>query len=242
MIVTADLHVHSCLSPCGDLTMSPARIASTARHRGISLLALTDHNSTGNLRTHFTVCRKHGIEPIAGIEITSREEIHCLALFETPDQAEDLASALFRGVPHIPYDPSIYGDQPVVDEHGSIVEMVTHYLQTPTRFSFDELPAEVHRRGGLFIPAHIDRSYSSVSSQLGFLPEGNYDAVEVTRSSTIAALSDEHYDYPCTVSSDAHRPEDIGRRVVQFEGNRPGFSELRSALTNGEITRVGQAR
>lgn len=46
----ADLHVHTCLSPCADLTMSPMRIADRARSEKLDMLGICDHNSAENVR------------------------------------------------------------------------------------------------------------------------------------------------------------------------------------------------
>ena len=43
-----DLHIHSCLSPCGDDDMTPANLVGMAAVKGLDVIALTDHNSCRN--------------------------------------------------------------------------------------------------------------------------------------------------------------------------------------------------
>lgn len=237
MTVRADLHTHSCVSPCADLSMSPPQIVRAAESRGMALLAITDHNTAAHSRLLFQLCRGTSITPVAGLEITTAEEIHVLALFATPDQAEDLADSLFNGVAQVENDPELYGDQPVVDQDENILRFVRGFLGSPTRYPLAELGREIHERNGLFIPAHIDRSIFSVMSQLGFLPEDDYDAVEVTcrRSArrSPAAMTDRSYPEIC--SSDAHVPEDIARSFVEFDAPEPSFSHLKRALERNAV-------
>jgi len=42
----ADLHIHSVLSPCGDLDMSPVNIVEEASRKGLDIIGITDHNTT----------------------------------------------------------------------------------------------------------------------------------------------------------------------------------------------------
>ncbi|RMD59308.1 MAG: PHP domain-containing protein, partial [Nitrospirae bacterium] len=44
----ADLHVHTCLSPCADIDMSPLRIIEKAKSKSIDIIGITDHNSSEN--------------------------------------------------------------------------------------------------------------------------------------------------------------------------------------------------
>ena len=40
-----DLHLHSCLSPCGSDDMTPADLAAMCALAGLDVVALTDHNT-----------------------------------------------------------------------------------------------------------------------------------------------------------------------------------------------------
>ena len=52
-----DLHCHSCASPCGDNSMTPATLCGLAKLAGIQLLAVTDHNCAGS-RAYMALARE----------------------------------------------------------------------------------------------------------------------------------------------------------------------------------------
>jgi predicted metal-dependent phosphoesterase TrpH len=233
--IAADLHIHSCLSPCGDLEMSPRSIARTARDRGLSLIALTDHNTARNTPAFAAACAEAGIAALYGTEVTTREEVHTLALFDGLDAALTFGEIIYQSLDLIPHDPDRFGDQVVVDGNEVIQDSLDRFLGAPSRYTLTEVGSLIHEHGGLFIPAHIDRSVYSVWSQLGFLPEDDYDAVEMIG----APHTIDPGTYPVTASSDAHMLHAIGRRRVEFEAGdaQDLFSALRSALKTGELIR-----
>ena len=227
--IKADLHIHSCLSPCGDLFMSPALIAEKAAAAGLAAAAVTDHNSALNCRAFETCCRRRGILPVFGMEVTSIEEAHVLCLFGSPDPAEELGRLVYERLPDIPNIPEKFGDQVFVDADENILGEVDKYLVSAAEISLDELLETVHGLGGLFIPAHIDKPVFSIPSQLGFLPDMDYDALETT---TI----------PCPVetsghvlirNSDAHYPDDIAGRYTVYRTDDLSFDSIRKALEDG---------
>jgi PHP family Zn ribbon phosphoesterase len=231
MRFVADLHTHSCLSPCGDLSMSPRRIAREASKKGLSLIALTDHNSALNCPAFSEACKKEGISALFGIEVTTVEEIHVLALFPSVEQALVLGEQIARNLPRVAYDPERHGDQVYVNEREEILGEVETYLGVGTYFSLEELSRIVQSMEGLFIPSHIDRPVNSLLSQLGRIPELPYSALEITRwpppvsSRNLVFIS----------NSDAHIPELIGTRYTSFEGEAPSFTSFRKALQEGKV-------
>ena len=227
----ADLHLHSCLSPCGDLESSPSAIAATARERGLDMVALTDHNSALNCPAFAQACAAHGLGALFGMEATSREEVHLLCLFETVGQALEMGERLYDRLADVHNIPEKLGDQVYVDVDENILGEVEKHLIGAVDLSVDEIMALVLDRGGLFIPAHIDRTVNSMGSQLGFLPAGAYSAVEVTRSPCPIAT----YDYPRVCNSDAHFLPDIASRWFAFEANAPDFGGLKSALAANRL-------
>jgi len=44
-----DLHIHSCLSPCAHLLNTPGNIIKRAVKLGLDCIAITDHNTAGNI-------------------------------------------------------------------------------------------------------------------------------------------------------------------------------------------------
>lgn len=208
-----DLHNHSCLSPCASLDMSPRTMAALARERGIQVLGLTDHNAAFNCPAFAAACAEAGIAPLFGMELNSLEEAHLLVLFATPAEALAFGREMYDALPALPYDPERLGDQVAVDENENIIDMPEKWLGAALPLGFDELCREAARRGALVIPAHVDRASYSVGSQLGFLPEGPYDAVESLRDPPRSLCRD----YPVISGSDAHAPEQIGRRPFRVE-------------------------
>lgn len=213
MKALVDLHNHSCLSPCASLEESPGLLARLARKRGLDLVALTDHNSALNCPAFAEACSREGIAPLFGIEANSVEEVHVLCLFGAVDEALAFGEFLRGFLPDLPYDPDKLGDQVVVDADENVLDQIGYYLGAALSLGFDELCAQAASRGALVIPAHVDRPMFSVSSQLGFLPPGPYDAVESIREPGphlrlgLAAIS----------GSDSHYPEHVARRPTLAE-------------------------
>lgn len=213
MIVRADLHNHSCLSPCASLEMSPSRLAAEARAAGVGVLALTDHNAAFNCPAFAVACAREGVLPLFGMELNPREEAHLLALFAAPRPALEFARRLAPFLPPVPLRPEVLGDEVVVDADENVLDLYGLWLGAALDASFDELARMASDSGGLVIPAHVDRPAMSVYSQLGFLPEGPYDAVESIGPAP-QALCGEH---AVISGSDAHYPEHVARRPFEIE-------------------------
>lgn len=215
MRIRVDLHNHSCLSPCGSLEMSPRYIAERAKACGIGMMALTDHNSALNAPAWDINARQFGIIPLFGIEVTSIEEVHILCIFGTPHEALSFSYEISKVQPKIKYNADMFGEEVVVDEHENVLDILDYYLGMATDWSFDEVIKHGKDAGAIVIPSHIDRPAYGAISQLGFLPLGDYDAVEVIR--------EESYKGKLAVvkNSDAHHPEQIGRRnfIIDTEYN-----------------------
>lgn len=232
MLYKSDLHIHSCLSPCASLDMSPSAVALNAKRRGLDIIALTDHNSGLNLPAFGEACRRHDVMAVFGMEVNTREEVHVLTLFETADTALEFGNFLRRYFPAVKNDPDKFGDQIWVDADEVIQGVEDRFLLSAVDLSIDDIFKETLIRGGLFIPAHIDRPSFSIFSQLGFLPDMAYSALE--------AVS-----HPCKydtglwhviADSDAHEIDDIGKRFTLYDMADRTFASLKSALADGRLT------
>lgn len=219
MTIKADLHLHSCLSPCGDLTMSPRAIAATLADRGVRLAALTDHNTALNCPAFGAACREFGIVPLYGIEAQGQEEAHILCLFADLGSALQLGSELYDLMPPVMNIPEKMGDQVYVDEDDDIIGEVDKYLITSAEIGIDGLAKRVIELGGIVIPAHVDRPAFSLTSQLGFIVDGPWAALEVVRMPDRNQVSTtlDTRGYPLVTSSDAHYPEHIARRAFDLD-------------------------
>lgn len=232
----ADLHIHSVLSPCGDLDASPTRIVERAKQCGIDILGISDHNTTRHVRVMMELGKENGIFILPGIEINTSEEIHCLAFFENADVAEDFQSFIDENLPLVMNNSALFGQQLVVDRNENIIDEVDILLTAAINASIYEVSREVYKRNGLFIPAHIDRPYTSVYSQLGFIPDDlHFDALEVSARSKVSDFKMQHKEletFTLITNSDAHHPDAINRATTTFELEEISFREIKMALKN----------
>ena len=214
----ADLHNHSCLSPCGSPELSPKTLAVLAAHRGLRLLALTDHNSSLNCPAFAKVCPPLGVLPIFGMEATTREEIHILCLFTSLEASLDFNSYAYSILMPFPNIPEKAGNQFYVDEEDNIKGEVEYFLINPLDLSVDIIGAKVTEYGGIVIPAHVERPSFSICRQFGVMVKGPWAAVECVRLPSI--LNREPLDtlgYPLITSSDAHYPEHVAHRPFELD-------------------------
>jgi PHP family Zn ribbon phosphoesterase len=230
----ADLHVHSCLSPCGELESYPRRIVERALEAGLDIIAVTDHNSAANVAATVRAARGTRLTVLPGMEIASAEEVHILGLFETLEEILPIQDEVLRGLPDVPAGAAFVDDQVVVDAEDGVTGFSPHFLMAATRLDVREVVDLIRRRGGLAIAAHVDRPSFSVVSQLGFVPSDlDLDALEVSPLTTLSearAGLGSGIRLPLVRFSDAHRPEEIGRVWTGFRLEAPRLAEIRMAL------------
>lgn len=233
--IRADLHIHTFLSPCGDIDMTPRNIVRMAKEKKLDLIAITDHNSTLQAPEVQRVGEKEGLAVLCGAEITTKEEVHCLALVETETQRVELQEYLEKYLPPIPNDPDFFGYQFWVDEEENVLGEVPHLLISAIEQNIDQVEAFVHSIGGLFIPAHIERPRNSLFSQLGFVPPGlKADALELSRHTNPDDFIKKNPYlklFKIIQSSDAHYIQHIGSVYTEFTMEKPCFEGLKKALT-----------
>ncbi len=236
MNLVADLHLHSCLSPCGGLDMAPAAMARAARAAGLQVVALTDHNSARNTPAFHEACRVEGLHALCGLEVTTTEEIHVLCLFAEPGPALLLGEEVYARLPFVPNRPGKTGDQVVVDVDERILDEVPKYLGVAADWTLSDLGSRVRDLGGLWIPAHVNRPVFSLLSQLGRIPDLPYDALEVTPGYDRGGKAVPGLEcYPLITGSDAHCLADIGRHVIGLHCERCSLSALRRALPDATL-------
>lgn len=243
-IFRTDLHIHTVLSPCGDLEMSPAQIVSLAKASGLQIIGITDHNSTRQCRLTWELGQKAGLTVIPGCEATSREEVHCLCLFPDFEALGEFQKFLDQHLTIIPNNPEILGYQVIVDADEQIVAEVENYLGATLDVSIEDIERKVHALSGIFIPAHIDRPRNSLFSNLGFLPpELNADALQISKLANEQTVRSRYQISPemtIVKFSDSHYPDDLGKTWTNFELEEPTFEEIRKALKkeNGRNTLI----
>lgn len=238
----ADLHTHTVLSPCGDLKMSPSCIIERAKEKKIDILGITDHNSTKNCKVLDDLAKDSNILILKGAELTSKEEVHCLAFFEKYDELFDFQDFLDGHLPKIRNDINRFGYQLVVDINENITEQIEWLLISALDVSLNQIEKKIHDLNGLFIPAHIDRMRYSILSQLGFVPNDlKLDALELSKFTSKSEFLKQHNylaDYCFIQSSDAHFLENIGDTYTTFQMHDKSFNEIKLALKseNGRKT------
>ena len=247
--VKVDLHIHSCLSPCASLEMAPGEIVRRAVEAGVGGIALTDHQSARNTPAIAECARRAGLGCLFGMEVQTSEEVHTLALFDTPGQALALTDWVYAAMPKRVNDPDTFGDQPVVTWDDEIVEMEWRILAMGCRRTIPETAAKVHALGGLYLAAHVDRATHSVLGALGAIPEplvaaeaqpggGRFfDAVELSRTADADVWLPRLGGYAVVRSSDAHCLADVARVWTETDcaftvaGLRAAFSAGATALS-----------
>lgn len=225
-----DLHIHSCLSPCADNDMTPCNIAGMAAINGLGIVALTDHNSTKNCRSFFAAAKRHGIVPIAGMELTTAEDVHIVCLFPTLEAAEkfDDEYRSFRILYKNRKD--IFGDQLILDEEDNVIGEEEHLLLNASTLSIEEAGRLARKYGAAVFPAHIDRDENGIIAALGCVPETpHFHAVEFRDRESIGEYSEKYglSDKLILTDSDAHYLWDISEaeNYIELE-DEPYSSDL----------------
>lgn len=231
----ADLHIHTCLSPCADLTMSPKRIIEKAHRMKLDIIAICDHNSAENVQAAFNAAKGKDVTVLAGMEVTSSEEVHVIGLFAKPEGVLALQELVYKTLLAGENDEGLFGQQIIANEFDEITGYNRRLLIGATTLSLSEVVSNIHALDGLVIASHIDRETYSIIGQLGFIPEDiKIDALEISPHSTPARVIADFPDineYPLIRSSDAHFLEDIGRVTTSFQLAKPDLEEIKMAFT-----------
>ena len=203
-----DLHIHSCLSPCADDDMTPANIAGMASINGLGIVALTDHNSCKNCPAFFAHAKRLGIIPIAGMELTTSEDIHLICLFEELSDAMRFDSAVYERLIKVKNKPKIFGRQLIMDENDEIAGEEEMLLINATSLDLDDAHRLCEEYGGVCYPAHVDRQSNGLIAVLGDIPpEVPFTAFELNQGDKLGEYRENYpvlRDKNFVVSSDAH--------------------------------------
>ncbi len=230
--LAADLHIHTALSPCGDPEMTPRRIVRAALERGLALIAICDHNSAGNTRAvQAAAGARLGV--IAGIELTTAEEVHMVSLFPDCARALALGGVLRQRLPERRPEHAAVGGQLLLDARDRVIGRETRLLAAATPFPLAEAVRLIRAHDGLAVAAHVDRPSFGVLGQLGFFPRDlDVDAIELTAGAARAARDADYsaLGVPVVTASDSHSLGEIGSAVTWFRMAAPTFAELALAL------------
>lgn len=214
-----DLHIHSCLSPCGDDDSTPNSIAGMGKLNELDIMALTDHNTCKNCPAFFEAAKRHGILAVAGMELTTSEDIHAVCLFPNLKSAMEFDKEIEKRRILIPNRADIFGHQIITDSEDNILGEEEHLFITATTVSLDEAPSLVESFGGICYPAHIDRTSNGAIAVLGAFPETPkfycaevHDRQKITEYARLSGKKESEI----IISSDAHNLWDIKEKKEFF--------------------------
>ena len=216
-----DFHIHSCLSPCGDDDMTPNNIAGMATLCGLNIVALTDHNSCKNCPAFFKAAKAYGIIPVAGMELTTAEDIHVVCLFEELDDALAFDKEIEERLIKVENRVNIFGKQQVMNEEDEQIAEFPYLLINATDIPIDGVPAVVEKYNGVCFPAHIDRDSNGIIATLGVFPdEPDFGVAEVRDAEALQELKERFPklgDMLIVCGSDAHYLDQMRDKQAYFE-------------------------
>ena len=237
----ADLHIHTCLSPCADDEMSPEKIVEQAKINKLDIIGICDHNSAENVAATRKTGEKEKIVVIGGIEVSSQEEIHILALFNYEKDLFEFQAFIYKELSGF-NDEKSFGKQLIINENNEIIGYNNKLLIGATSLPIQKIVQTICSLDGLAIASHIDREHFSIISQIGYIPEGlPLDALELSPNYDHRKRNLEDYGFPLVTFSDAHFPEDIGKCFTIFLMKEASIEEIRKALSgeNGRKVMFG---
>ena len=234
MKLACDLHIHSCLSPCGDALMTPNNIVGMAFIKQLDVIAVCDHNSARNLPAVKEVADMMNVLLLPGMELTTREEAHMLCYFRTVEECVAFGESIYAHLPQIPNNEKFFGRQQVMNAQDEETAVEERLLISALDLSFEECAAMIQKAGGLCVPAHINRGSNGALNALGFLPAGvHYNALEISRK--VAMPPVDLKGYRLLESSDAHYLENILEPEFFLEAYERSVNAVFDAIGGGSF-------
>ena len=239
----ADLHIHTLLSPCAAIEMTPRNIIRNAQISGVDIIAITDHNAGDNVEAALRAAAGTGIKVFPGMEVQTCEEVHILALFDKMRHFVKWCDYIKQHRSSLKNDEKKFGAQFVVNEEDEWVRTEEDMLLASTDLSLMRVTEQIAIQGGIAIAAHVDRPAYSLLTQLGFIPpDAAISAVEVSRRMDwevapvkLPAIGK----LPVIMSSDAHTIDDfISGPKTMFLMEEPTLAEIRQALDHANGRRI----
>ena len=227
------MHVHTCLSPCGELDMHPSAIVRAAVEAGLDGVVICDHNAADNVAAAGRAARAAGCVAVPGMEVTTEEEVHLVALLPDEAAAGVLHARVAAALPGR-NAPAAFGEQVIANEDGEVLGFNASLLAGATSWTVGRAADEIHRAGGLVVAAHVDRERFGMVGQLGFVPTDlALDAIEVSAATAYDAGRRRYADplgLPAITGSDAHGPGAIGRALTYLHLDHAETAEVHRAI------------
>ena len=229
-----DLHIHSCLSPCGSEDMTPANIVQMASLKELDVIAVTDHNSCKNCPAVISFAEKLGITAIPGMELCTAEEVHVLCLFADLQNALDFDAYVYSKLVRFPNNEMVFGKQEIYDAEDHLIGTEPYLLIHVADISFDILETLMKEYQGVYIPAHMDKGSNSLISNLGFIPPNAFfDCAELKDIGRREEFLRKHpYLTKCNIitNSDAHSLEYISEPINHMYAESKNREDIIMAL------------
>lgn len=217
--------------------MYPQAIIEKCLKERLHIIGICDHNASENVQYVIEAARGKPITVLPGMEITTKEEVHIVALFDSVDDLISIQTFVYDSL-HGMNREEIFGCQPIVNEQNEVEGFNERLLIGAIDHSLGETVEEIHRYNGLAIAAHIDRESFGVIGQLGFIPKDiHFDALEVSFRTGTKKVREQYPDlalYTLIESSDAHFIDDIGKGKTLFHIENPTIVELKLAIEGRE--------
>ena len=228
-----DLHVHTALSPCAANEMTPCAIVTQALRQGLDMIAVCDHNACGNaMATQEAAAGR--LTVLAGVEITTSEEVHMLGIFPDSGSAGKACSAVRASLPDAEAeDARTFGEQLLMDAHGNVTGVDPKLLSSASRLTLAEAVSVIRSNRGIVVLSHVDRPAFSVFGQLGMIPEGtDADALELSAAGVEAGVAPRFkaFGLPLLTGSDSHFLSQLGAGRTSVEMHGASFDEMVAAL------------
>jgi PHP family Zn ribbon phosphoesterase len=228
-----DLHIHTCLSPCADLDMYPRALIEKSISEKLDVIAVCDHNASENVEYLLRLAKGKPITVLPGMEVSSLEEVHVLALFDDLSNLIKLQATVYDHLPGKNRE-DIFGPQVIVNDRDEVEGMNERLLIGATDLPINNIINEIHVLGGLAVASHIDRPSYSILSQLGFIdPQTPFDALEISAATGIKQARRQYPELSAHAfikSSDAHSIRDIGRGFSTMILQKVSIRELKLAF------------
>jgi len=189
-----DLHIHSCLSPCGSDDMTPNNIVNMASIKNLNIIAVSDHNTVKNCRAVIKACENAelSLTVIPAVEINTSEDIHVLVYFRNIDAAEAFEREIieerraFANIKKIKNKPEIFGNQIIMNEFDEIIGEEENLLISAIDLSVDYIYDTAKEYNAVAVPAHINKGANGIIAILGSYPEYmGFKTVEINSKSNL---------------------------------------------------------
>ena len=234
----ADLHIHSLLSPCAEVEMTPRNIILNAKKNGIDIIAITDHNACDNVPAAIEAATllDSNILVLPGMEVESKEEAHFVVLFEKMRQLKEFETFVKKHMSGLKNNPEMFGAQFIVDSDDNFIAEKEELLIASLNVELVEIIETVKSIGGITIASHVDRPAYSIISQLGFIPPDlDLAAVELSPNITNIDEAKRRFPsiakFPIVVNSDSHNIHNfINGPKTKFYLKEPTFNEIKNFL------------